>query len=383
MENRMTIVGLPAGCFGRVCALLVVAGIVAGSGTGYAQGPSDKDKSNEAPDKTAQPAVEKALPPRTFDRWVDLQTASFMGRYRYVATSADVVSANQLQDSVALKARLKLDPKGRFSVNAGVATGAGFTGGWNNTGVGTGDAANPWFLKQLFVAAVPAKGVELSYGGLSFVRGESTEITGYDNDGYLTGQRVSVKRPKDLFFDEVSVTFAYLGDLNTPSTTKRYHRLDEANYSHLLASKKATPWLTTSADYTRLSGVSTVRAAVSVKTAKAHIVDAIRYEQYARAGTASAFGFAVFGEKTPVTRLTVGGGYADIDLMYGGLNSDRFNKGHRIFCSGSLKLVPELALSVFATQAVHNAVPISNRTRLDLILTYNALASLKRARLLR
>jgi hypothetical protein len=37
---------------------------------------------------------------------------------------------------------------------------------------------------------------------------------------------------------------------------------------------------------------------------------------------------------------------------------------------------------VFATQAVHNAVPISNRTRLDVILTYNALASLKRARLL-
>lgn len=380
----MKIVKSPVNCFTGARALLVVAGLVAGSVTGYAQAPAGKDTSTAvAPAKAAQPVARKALPPRTFDRWVELQTASFSGRYRYVETSGDVVSATQVQDSVALKARLKLDPKGRFSVNAGVATGSSFTGGWNNTGVGTGDTVNMWYLKQLFVAAVPVKGLELSYGGLAFVRGESTEITSYDNDAYLTGQRVSVKRPNDLFFDEVSVTFAYLGDLTTPSITKRYQRLDEVNYQHLLASKKATSWLTTSADYTRLSGVSTVRAALSVKTAGALVVDAIRYEQYARTGTDSAFGFALFGEKTPVTRLTVGAGYADIDLKYGGLNADRFNKGHRIFGSGSLKLLPELAVSVFATQAVHNAVPISNRTRVDLIVTYNALASLKRARLLR
>ncbi len=168
----MKIVESPVGCVTGARALLVVAGIVAGSVTGYAQAPADKDKSSAvASVKAAQPVARKPLPPRTFDRWVELQTASFSGRYRYVETSGDVVSATQVQDSVALKARLKLDPKGRFSVNAGVATGSTFTGGWNNTGVGTGDTVNMWYLKQLFVAAVHAKGLELSCGGLAFVRG--------------------------------------------------------------------------------------------------------------------------------------------------------------------------------------------------------------------
>jgi hypothetical protein len=101
------------------------------------------------------------------------------------------------------------------------------------------------------------------------VRGESTEITGYDNDAYLTGQRVSVKRPKDLFFDEVSVTFAYLGDLTTPSITNRYHRLDEVNYRHLLASKKATSWLASSMP----SGMSSTHAPAPVQASASQCLE--------------------------------------------------------------------------------------------------------------
>jgi hypothetical protein len=38
---------------------------------------------------------------------------------------------------------------------------------------------------------------------------------------------------------------------------------------------------------------------------------------------------------------------------------------------------------LFAAQGVNNGVPLPNDTRFDLVLTYNAIATLKRAGLLR
>ncbi len=219
--------------------------------------------------------------------------------------------------------------------------------------------------------------------GLAFVRGQSTEITTYDNDGYLVGERLSVRRPKNLFFDEVSATLGYFGDLSTPSFTSRYRRLDEINYGHVLVSRKAAAWLSASADYTRLSSVSTFRTAVTVKTRRAGVVDLVRYEQYARGGGSAAFGFAACAEKTAHSRVTMAPATPTVDLHYGGLNADRFNKGRRVYATGTVKLTPELSASLFAAQAVHNAGAIANSSRVDVILTYNALATLTRTGVLR
>jgi hypothetical protein len=268
-----------------------------------------------------------------------------------------------------------------------VGTGAGFVSSWNNTGIGTGDAFKTLFMKQLYVAVAPITGVEGSYGGIGVVRGESTEITSYDNDGYLLGERVTVKRPRQLYFDDISFTNAYLGSTAESSFFSRTQHLDERNYRHLLFAKKLRPWISASGDYTWVSNgirtVGTVRAAATVKTEPLRAVDLVRWEQYRRGGPQSAFGFAAYGEKNLTKRLLVGGGYADIDDNYGGLNADRYQRGKRLFQTGSIKLTRELAVNIYMTEAIHNDVPISNHRRYDVVLAYNAVSSLQRAGLFR
>jgi hypothetical protein len=168
-------------------------------------------------------------------------------------------------------------------------------------------------MKRLFLAAAPVKGLDVSYGGLSVARGEATEMTSYDNDGYIVGERISVKRPKQVYFDELSFTNGYLGDISTPGFTDRYTRLDEVNYRQMLVGKKFAKWIGVSADVTRLAGVSTVRAAVNAKVPQARVIDTVRYEEYRRLGAAGAYGFSAYGERAIGKRLTAGAGFADID----------------------------------------------------------------------
>jgi hypothetical protein len=365
-------IGVRAGRWALVVAIGLAGGVTVRAQTASGGTPG-----------ASEPATQAPAPPPAFSRWVDIDTASLQARYRYLETSQHVVTTRQVQDHVSLKARLKLDAKGRYSVTGMAGTGPTLTAAWNDTGIGTGDLVHAFAVKQLFLAAAPVVGLELSYGGLVPVRGESTEITSYDNDAYLVGQRVSVKRPEALFVDEISVTAAFLGDTGTPNVFRRFDRLDEVNYVQALASKRLAPWLRASADVTRVSSVSTVRAAAAITLSRGKPVDTLRYEQYARAGGNPAFGFAVTGEKKALPRLTVSLGWADIDLRYGGLNGDRYNRGRRVFGAGTVRLWPELSLLVFGTHSFDDEVTLPNHHRFDVILAYNALATLKRAGLTR
>ena len=353
-----------------------------------AQAPaSDQGKGGTAA-TDSKPEQARPAPEPTFkasvQRWFDVQTASLLARYRRIETSGGIATSNHMQDSVALKVRFKFDKKGNYTINGGAATGSSFTGGWNNAGWGTGgDRVMAFYLKQLYLGAVPVKGLDLSFGGVGILRGESTEITSYDNDGYLMGERVSVKRKTQLYFDEIAFTNAYLGDVSAPDVFNRFRRLDEPNYRQFLVSKKVASWLGASGDYTRLSGVGTVRATVTAKTPGAHVIDLVRYEQYKRLGTTAAYGFAAYGEKTLVKRVAIGAGYADIDAKYGGLNADRFNKGRRWFTQDTDKITRDLSASFFMTKAVHNAFAVTNGTRVDVVVTYNVLTALQGAGILR
>ena len=146
-------------------------------------------------------------------------------------------------------------------------------------------------------------------------RGESTEITTWDNDGYLSGERFSVKRPKDAYFDEVGFTMAYFGDLTTANFFLRSNRLlDEPNFFQYYASKRINTHVSASGDYTRQAGVPFVHAAVTMKV-PAVVVDQVRYEQYFRYGTKGGSGFAVYGEKNVTKTFSAGFGYATIDQV--------------------------------------------------------------------
>jgi hypothetical protein len=260
-----------------------------------------------------------------------------------------------------------------------VFSGSQFVVGWNDAGLGTGRFTSNVYLKQLYLSAKPVTGVEVQYGGLYFNRGESTEITSYDNDGYLTGQRVSLKRPKELFFDEISATYGYLGDLTKANINKRWHRLSQGNYHQLLVGKKVRERVSLSLDYTSQWGASTLREAIRVNTPKAP-VDYVRAEFYQRVDVNRDAGFALHTEKGLLKkRFLIGGGFAQIDRSYGGLNGDRFNRGKRFLINTTYVMSPEFSLSTFLTRSVRTDYVVANRTRFEIILSYNLLKGFQRA----
>jgi hypothetical protein len=238
------------------------------------------------------------------------------------------------------------------------------------------------YLKHLFLSAQPFTGIEIQYGGLGLLRGESSEITTYDNDGYIVGERVSLKLPKRLFFDEIAVTYAYLGDLNRPDLNKRYHRLQQSNYHQFLVSKKLGPRAAASADYTFQSGVETLRQAVKLDLHEAKLIDSLRFEDYERLDVHPAYGFALVGEKRLNKRFTLTGGYAHIDRFYGGLNADRFNFGHRVFLLAAYSVTPEFTVSSFFDLAVNHTYAEANRARFEVLFSYDLVKGLKRGRIL-
>jgi hypothetical protein len=328
---------------------------------------------------TTAPAARPAAPAH---RWYEAQAISFEGRYRMVETSAGVRSANHLQHKQTVKGAFRFDANGRYTLQATAGSGSSFTGSWENAGPGTGEADAHFGVRYLYVSALPVKGLELQAGGLGFARGEATEITTYDNDGFMMGERVSVKRPDLLFVDEVAISAGYLGDLDAPSVFARADRLDEHNYTQALVGKKLGTRAAVSADWTKADGVTTWRQAVRIGAKETGAIDAIRLELYQRVTGEDAAGFAVTAERALPARVALAAGFANIDRDYGGLNGDRFNRGARVFADAKLPLVRDLSLNVFYSAAVRNDYAVSNRHRFDVVVSYNALKALQRARVL-
>jgi hypothetical protein len=143
------------------------------------------------------------------------------------------------------------------------------------------EGSNFW-VRQLYFQAKPVDGVEFQYGSLPINKGVNTEVTSYDDDGYVAGARLSLKMPKRLFFDEISYTHAYLGDIVTPNFFRRYDRLTTSNYRQFLVAKNVGTRAQVSGDFTYHDSVKTLREAVKVNTKEAKVVDNVRFETYQR-----------------------------------------------------------------------------------------------------
>lgn len=312
-------------------------------------------------------------------RWYEVQAIQLDARYRLIESSDGVVTSNQMQHRETFRGTLKLDPNARYTLQAMAGSGTSFTGSWDNAGPGTGDGTVNVAVRALYVSAAPMKGLHFQAGGLALVRGESTEITHYDNDGFIMGERVSVTQPARFYVDEISLSTGYLGDLETPNVFERFDRLSENNYTHVLVGKRLGARAAVSVDWTGNEGVDTWRQAVRVAARETGVVDAVRLELYQRTTGDHAAGFALSAERVLPHKLSVSGGFATIDRHYGGLNGDRYNYGKRLFAEARLPLPQDLSLSVFYGHAVGNDYPISNARRLDVIVGYNVLKALQRA----
>ncbi len=316
------------------------------------------------------------VPEGKLARWFDLQTASLSNRYQFIENARGATTASHEQYQVTFKGRFKFDEKGKYSLHAGVFSGRNFFSGWNSSGWGSSRATSNLYLKELYLSVKPARGVELQSGSLYLLHGEATEITAYDYDGYVMGQRITLSRPDNLWFDELSYTAGYLGDFNAPNINTRYHRLRQVNFHHVLAGKKLGERVRVSADYASESGVDVFRQAIKIKMPEAKMIDSFLFENYERAGRTAGYGFNVYGEKKLHRRFTLGGGYAQIDRS--GLNSDRFLQGKRLHLNGLVTLTPEFSLTVGVTQAVGTLPGNLPRTRFDIGINYNLLHSLKK-----
>ena len=335
-------------------------------------------KAKEQPKPLAKPAAPKKVPAASVKRWLDWQSGSVDGRYRFVDTSAGKITSDSVQHKQAFKAGFKFDNAGKYSIQTFTGTGSGFTGSWDNLGPRMGDKTWTINLRQLYLQAQPVKGVEGSWGGMSIARGEHTEISSFDNDNYVMAGRVSVKRPKSLYFDEVSVTAGYLGDTSVPNVIKRFDRWDEHNYTQVLAGKKFGKHVSVSADWTDLNQVATWRQAVKLSTKEWMPIDSIRFENYQRTEGTKGYGFSVSAERAVHKRVVLAGGFANIDENNGTLSGDRYFRGKRIFVEPKITILPELTLSVFYTEAFGNDFAVVNKTRFDVVLSYNVLKALQK-----
>ncbi|MEO8041691.1 MAG: hypothetical protein ABI646_03675 [Acidobacteriota bacterium] len=307
-------------------------------------------------------------------RWFDLEALAIATRYRYVESDVGLSTSAQ-QYQVFARGRFKFDSKGKYSVVGAIATGNNIVGGWNNTGWGTGDLQADFYFKQLYFEAKPIKPLAIQFGGIAPNNGENTEITGYDNDAYLMGERVSVGDPKKFYFDEISATNGFIGDPTRPNVFRRFKRLAESNYHQILVRKTINKRVTFSADYTFDSGTDMLRQAVKVNVPELKVVDGFRFENYERLDPRPGYGFALTGEKKVTPKLNLIGGVAKISHVI--LNGDRYPRGTRVYFGGTYKITGEFSINPIIIQAVGPlAAPSIPRTRFEIIAAYNFLEAL-------
>jgi hypothetical protein len=323
------------------------------------------------------PAPASFVAKHGISRWFDLEALSAATRYHFIKNANDVTAAKNDQLQFVAKGRFKFDKKGRYSIFAGLQTGPSFTGGWNNSGWGTGRQQTNIFVKQLYFEAKPVRGLSVQIGGIGINNGTNTEATGYDNDAYIMGERISLKFPQKLFFDEISLTNAHIGELTRPSVFRRFKRLDESNYHQFLFVKNLGKRISFSADYTFEAGTDTLRQAVRVKVPETRIFDNVLFENYERLGPDAGCGFNFLGDKKIGKRLTLTGGFVRIDRPM--LNGDKYPRGNRLHLAGVYNLSKEFSVTAWIVQGVGPLPGSAARTRVDVIFNYNILQTLRRA----
>jgi hypothetical protein len=252
----------------------------------------------------------------------------------------------------------------------------------------TGATSRGWqfYPRQLYFSATPIDQLTFEYGGLGIERGAASEITTFDEDGYISGERLRVKDPRHLYFDQIAVTYGYLGDFFNPNFITRADRLGQSNYHQFLVEKHFGKRLRASADYTWTYGSHTMRESALVKVPEARVIEGARVELYQRLNDvslqgfpySSGSGFAFTGTKTLHKAFTLEGGYASIDqnyTVYSGssflstvaysLNGDTLGVGNRAFVRANYKLNPFVTLFGFYNHQVNTDYYTVNRQGLN------------------
>jgi hypothetical protein len=350
-----------------------------------------------------------------FHRWFDLNQMDFSLRYRGVSDSNGAHQFDQGQERSIIDARFKFDPESKYSIVFHASSGryfnwayADFIGGGNKQAYALEEAKmNPlqlgtfqsiqesqpgfaaqselsggwsFYIRRLYLDLRPVDGLEAEYGSLDINRGAGSEITTYDNDGWISGERVMLKKPSWLYADEISATWAYIGDLYTPNFFVRGDRLAQSNYHQFLVRKAWHQRIDASADYTWQYGTQTLRQALAFTVPEIRVADLVRLETYQRINNnlfpGSTFlirranGWALSFDKHFKGRGRLEYGYVDVDTEYTvytnatiaailGLasNGDAYGIGKRFYVRPTLDIKPYFSLTAYYTHAFDTTVP--------------------------
>jgi hypothetical protein len=226
------------------------------------------------------------------------------------------------------------------------------------------------YFRELYFSATPIKQLTLEFGSLGIERGAGTEATTYDDDGYISGERLRIHDSAHLYADEISFTSAYEGDILQPNFFNRAERLGQSNYRQIMAEKHFGSRLNTSADYTFDKGTHTIREAAHLKVPELKAIDGIRVELYQRVNNYLLEGQTFYAHQGAAVTLSrtirksfqIEGGYADVDPDYGvltgsrvmaavgfSMNGDAYLTGQRLFTRANWKVTPYISLFGYYT----------------------------------
>jgi hypothetical protein len=352
----------------------------------------------------ALPAWENGL-----DRWLDLDTFNYSARYRSTFDANGARAFDQGQERLIADGKFKFDQQGRYGIGFHVSSGryfnwsyADFIGGGQHQFIQNTEAKmTPYqeyvmnlvppeagfynsrggelYFRQAFIALEPIRGIQFQGGGLGINHGVNTEATSYDDDGYISGERLSIKRPDKIWLSEVSYTRAFLGEFYTPNFFARAEDLSKENYWQILGRKDFGKRLAFSADYTQSSPKSMVpfptapftlnymREGILADVHESKVLDKVRFEAYQRINAtqlapttpiAAGKGYAITLTRSFKNRLSLDAGIADIDMFYVtnmgmnlqamelGLtvNGDQYGVGRRYFVRPTVPLTSYISL---------------------------------------
>jgi hypothetical protein len=434
----------------------------------FAQQLAFNDPAPAADSATATPSSVRAVAATTAvaknpekpltERWLDLETLSNSERYRNAFGVGGYHIFDNAQQRSLVQGKLKLDAEGRYKIGFRASSGryfnwayGSYTGGnfidkvsspafqssffspadniatlqavfADPTGFSlaqNGIRSSGWqfYVRELYFSATPVKPVTVEFGSFGFERGLSSEITTFDEDGYLSGERIRIHDSKHLFFDEVGFTNAFFGEIATPNLFDRGLNLKNSNYRQVFAKKQLNKRVGFSGEYTWQkgtdTGTDTLRQAVVIGTKESKVVDSVKVEAYERLNT-TTFPGAAQSPIGPIDPLAVKGasgfavtlqkkvgsfsgdiGYASVDKDYSvytgsrfleavafPLNGDAYGQGNRPFVHASYKIAPGVTAFGFYTHEVGSARVLTlNQQGLNAGMTFDFKAMVNKAKL--
>ncbi len=374
-----------------------------------AGGPNDglaAEGSQAATESASDNVVPTAPSEGPLSRWLTLDDLSFGMRYRNSASTLGMRDFDSVQEKSLASGKFKFDKEGKYGVHFRASSGRYFNwsyatiGGVNFTQevvqyhtlppavvsqffriVSLGDTgkvpqARGWefYVRELYLTATPIKALTFEFGGLGLERGVGSELTNFDDDGYMVGERIRVRDKEHLYFDEVTGTFGYFGDKSIANFFARGDRLAENNYRQISVQKNFGKRVKGSFGYDWIFGINTLREAARVNVAETRVLDNARVEFYQRTNSAALLGgtfgpgsgWGLVGNKSLLRkRFQLEGGYDDIDRYNGvyansaksvlagfSLNGDSYQIGKRIFARASYTPIPVLTFFGFYTHQV-------------------------------